>query len=179
MYKLHVSLHYHVPNVNLYLHWLIVICIFLCSNKLFLNLNLNPDLPTPEARTQTQQYNRPIRCILESTKDKDKILKNTKKICQSTSNQYDPKRIFIVLDQTALERQDHLVLRKNSNPKETQHRTELRHTGTVRSPKSLHWPPHHSESGPSQAHSKWRQLAKPLHAPLVTSANMINDVHIK
>ena len=45
---------------------------------------------------------------------KDKVFKLAKKIRQSSSQNYDPKKFFVMPDQTALERQDGLALRKKS-----------------------------------------------------------------
>ena len=55
---------------------------------------------------------RPIRCTLSSTDEKAQILKNGKKIRNSKSDLFDPKKIFFVPDQTALERADDVKLRE-------------------------------------------------------------------
>ena len=60
---------------------------------------------------------RPLRVTLSSGQNKFKILKNAKNIRKSKSSQFDPLKIFIVPDQTALEREDDLKLRKKTTIK--------------------------------------------------------------
>ena len=64
---------------------------------------------------------RPLRVTLSSGLNKSKILKNAKNIRKSKSTQFDPLKIFIVPDQTALEREDDLKLRKKLQSKREQY----------------------------------------------------------
>ena len=64
---------------------------------------------------------RPLRVCLNSSEDKSKVLKNGKLIRHSKTNQLDPKRVFIVPDQTALEREDDKVLRTKLQAKREAH----------------------------------------------------------
>ena len=65
--------------------------------------------PDSDARPKT----RPIRVILTNESDKAPIIRNAPKIRQSQSTIYSPTSIFIVPDQTKLEREQDIELRKN------------------------------------------------------------------
>ena len=64
---------------------------------------------------------RPIRCVLRKPDQKPLILNNAKKIRNSTSDKFDSKRIFIIPDQTALEREDDILLRKRLDELRNKH----------------------------------------------------------
>ena len=55
---------------------------------------------------------RPLRVVLNSTEDKSKILSNAPKIRKSKIEKLDSSRIFIVPDQTKLQRKDEMALRQ-------------------------------------------------------------------
>ena len=61
----------------------------------------------------TRPKTRPIRVILSNQSDKRPIIKNASKIRQSQSTSHSPTAIFIVPDQTKLEREHDVELRKN------------------------------------------------------------------
>ena len=65
--------------------------------------------PDSDARPKT----RPIRVILTNESDKAPIIRNAPKIRQSQSTLYSPTSILIVPDQTKLEREQDIELRKN------------------------------------------------------------------
>lgn len=72
----------------------------------------NGDTNVPENGTKKVRH-RPIRVILKSVDDKKKILKNATKVRLSQNTRlYDPKAIFIIPDQTKMERERDLELRK-------------------------------------------------------------------
>ena len=72
----------------------------------------SPENDAPDA-PDTRQKTRPIRVVLTNESDKGAILKNAPKIRQSKSTSYSPTSIFIVPDQTKLERELDIELRKN------------------------------------------------------------------
>merc|ERR1712208_147602 len=55
---------------------------------------------------------RPIRLVLPDTEHKFKILKNAKKIRNSSTDKFHCKKVFFIPDQTALEREDDVELIK-------------------------------------------------------------------
>ena len=81
---------------------------------------LTPNTPDEEqagANGVQTLPSRPIRCTLASVDIKSKVLRAAKNIRQTTSLNYNQTRIFIVPDQTYLERQDDLELRKKLKAK--------------------------------------------------------------
>lgn len=67
--------------------------------------------------TENRMLARPLRVCLSSADDKNKILKCGKKIRNSSTELFDPKKIFVIPDQTALEREDDIALRKQLQAK--------------------------------------------------------------
>ena len=67
--------------------------------------------------TENRVIARPLRVSLSSVDDKNKILKCGKKIRNSETTLFDPKKIFVIPDQTALEREDDVALRKKLHSK--------------------------------------------------------------
>ena len=66
----------------------------------------------PAAETPTNIPHRPVRCVLQSVQQKTTILRAAPQIRKARSENFDHTRIFIVPDQTLLERQEDLALRK-------------------------------------------------------------------
>ena len=60
---------------------------------------------------------RPIKCILNSSDDKGKLLRNAKKIRESNTTRFNKNKVFFVPDQTSLEREDDLELRDSLRKK--------------------------------------------------------------
>ena len=71
-----------------------------------------PENNAPDA-PDTRKKIRPIRVVLTNESDKGDILRNAPKIRQSKLTSYSPTAIFIVPDQTKLERELDIELRKN------------------------------------------------------------------
>ena len=72
-------------------------------------------LNTAQASQPTQQQGRtrPIRVVLQDTDSKKKILKSATKIRKSKETVlYNPKNVFLVPDQTKMEREQDVALRK-------------------------------------------------------------------
>ena len=76
------------------------------------NQNQPPSTDTVNGPELTRPPARPVRCILLSSDQKSKILQNGKKIRNSVTIRYDPKKVFFIPDQTQLERDDDIKLRK-------------------------------------------------------------------
>ena len=81
------------------------------------NNNTQPQNNQPPNTHATTRPSRPIRIILENLEDKKKILKNATKVRQVETDKYNPKAIFLIPDQTKLEREEDLQLRRKLREK--------------------------------------------------------------
>ena len=66
----------------------------------------------PTAETLTNIPHRPVRCVLQSVQQKTTILRAAPQIRKARSDNFNHTKILIVPDQTLLERQEDLTLRK-------------------------------------------------------------------
>ena len=87
-----------------------------CSHIIPTNIQRLGKIPETDASdgAQARPPARPIRCILLNSDQKSTILKNAKKVRNSDTTRFDNKRVFIIPDQTALEREDDIELRKKT-----------------------------------------------------------------
>ena len=68
----------------------------------------------------TSNRHRPIKFVIDSPDDQFKVVKQAKHVRQVNTDEYNPKTVFLVPDQTKLERKQDIILRNRAQGSKAQ-----------------------------------------------------------